>query len=679
MSDVAIVAGLVVVFGIVSARLRGTVVTPPMIFTGVGLVLGPGVLGLLHIDVGNEALRALAEATLVVVLFTDSSRMNLGTIVKQHNLPLRLLLIGVPLAILFGGVAGYFLLPGLTLVEVLLLAAVLAPTDAALGQAVVTDHRIPVRIRQTLNVESGLNDGLSVPFITLLIGLAARHSGSVGSFLGLFAEQVVLGVVAGTVTGAVGGRLVRMSVERGWTTEASQRTAAISIAAAAYAVAPLIHGNGFIATFTAGLVTNAVAGAILPRVRDFAEAEGDLLVLLTFLVFGSAVVSGVLDRFSWRVLVYALISLALVRMVAVAISLIGTHLRAPTLAFMGWFGPRGLASVVFALLVLETSGVPHRGEIFAVATWTVILSIFLHGLSAAPGAAIYGRWASKRHEKAAPEHQPVDPMPVRTTAWKAEPARRSASRRPKARTSGRDAVLHPRGNCLAGRLAATLLSATVVSRPRRLQAAVGRSPATHPIGGAAMTTDASKAAARPRDLIAEILRDHAEIKALFGQVQAAAGQAKRDTFHQLVRKIAVHETAEEEVVRPLTRRAPGGDEVADARLREEAKGKDVLSQLEDMDVESGEFDRRLEEFRREVIHHAENEERDEHPKLQQAVSEQRLRELYDVFHAAEAAAPTHPHPHGPESATGNLAVGPVVAIVDRARDAVRRALEKVGQ
>lgn len=417
MGDVAIVAGLVVVFGIVSARLRGTVVTPPMIFTAVGFLLGPGALGLLRIDVGNEALRVLAEATLVVVLFTDSSRMDLATIAKQHNLPLRLLLVGVPLAIALGGVAGYLLLPGLTVVEVALLAAVLAPTDAALGQAVVTDQRIPARIRQTLNVESGLNDGLSVPFITLLAGLAAHHTGSIGSFLGLFAAQVVLGVVAGTVAGAAGGRLVRLSVERGWTTEASQRTASIAIAAVAYGVAPLIHGNGFIATFTAGLVANAVARPVLPRVRNFAEAEGDLLVLLTFLVFGSAVVSGVLDRFSWRVIVYALVSLAVVRMVAVVVSLIGTHLKAPTVAFVGWFGPRGLASVVFALLVLETSGVAHRDEIFAVATWTVILSIFLHGLSAAPGAAVYGRWASGRRDRAGPEHQEVEPLPVRTTAW----------------------------------------------------------------------------------------------------------------------------------------------------------------------------------------------------------------------------------------------------------------------
>ncbi len=143
-------------FGIVSARLRGTVVTPPMIFTAVGLILGPGVLGLLHIDVGNEALRILAEATLVVVLFTDASRMDVSTIISQHNLPVRLLLVGVPLAILFGTVAGHFLLPGLSLVEVALLAAVLAPTDAALGQAVVSDRRIPAGIRQALNVESGL-------------------------------------------------------------------------------------------------------------------------------------------------------------------------------------------------------------------------------------------------------------------------------------------------------------------------------------------------------------------------------------------------------------------------------------------------------------------------------------------------------------------------------------------
>lgn len=416
MSDIAIVAGLVVAFGVVAARLRGSVVTPPMIFTAVGLLLGPGVLGLLHVDVGNEAVRVLAEATLVVVLFTDSSRMDVRAIARQRAMPLRLLLIGVPLAIVFGALAGRLLLPGLGLVELALLAAVLAPTDAALGQAVVSDRRVPARIRQALNVESGLNDGLSVPFITLLAGLAARHGGSVGGFLALFGRQVALGVVAGAVIGAAGGRLVQASVERGWTTEASQRTAAMAVAGVAYAVATLIGGNGFIATFVAGLAANAVARPILPRVRNFAEAEGELLVLATFLVFGSAVVASVLDNFSWRVIAYALVSLAVVRMLAVAVSLLGSGAHPATVGFIGWFGPRGLATVVFALLVLETPGIADRGEIFAVATWTVVLSIFLHGMSAAPGAAMYGRWASKRSPEAA-EHKPVEELPTRATAW----------------------------------------------------------------------------------------------------------------------------------------------------------------------------------------------------------------------------------------------------------------------
>jgi len=180
------------------------------------------------------------------------------------------------------------------------------------------------------------------------------------------------------------------------------------------------------------------------------------------------------------------------------------------------------------------------------------------------------------------------------------------------------------------------------------------------------------------DLVSVIRADHEQIRALFVEVEVAVGgQARREAFERLVRKLAVHEVAEEEVVRP-TVRAAGADDVADRRNREESRAKTALSQLEALGPDSPQFTVTLEAFKAEVLAHAQREEQEEHPILQ-SESEQRRRVLADVFRAAEAVAPTHPHPRGPESAVGNLVVGPAVAVVDRIRDAVRQAMRKVGE
>jgi hemerythrin superfamily protein len=191
----------------------------------------------------------------------------------------------------------------------------------------------------------------------------------------------------------------------------------------------------------------------------------------------------------------------------------------------------------------------------------------------------------------------------------------------------------------------------------------------------ATVSDALRAASRPDDLVAAVLADHAEIKELFSQVDRASGSdARRDAFERLVRKLAVHETAEEEVVHPLLGQAPGGDAVAEARVEEESRSKDLLSELEKRGVDDPEFDTRFAQLRTEVLAHAEQEEREEHPKLEQVVGPDRLQQLAGIYRAAESMAPTHPHPKGPDSAVGNMVVGPFAAVADRARDAVRNAM-----
>ncbi len=420
-----LVVGLAVLaFGIFAGRLRGTPITMPMVFTAAGLLFG-SVLGVLDLQADRSVVSGLAEASLVVVLFTDASRMQLRTVIREHGLALRLLLIGLPLAIVVGAAAGWMLFPGLSVAAVALTAAVLAPTDAALGQAFVANTTVPARIRQTLNVESGLNDGLAVPFITVLIDIARHEADSAVSYVKLFLALVGIGVGIGILVGWLGGTVLSWAARRQWTTDATQRLATMSLAAIAYAGSELLGGNGFVAVFTAGLVVGTTAKALLPHTTAFAEAEGQLLTLLTFLVFGAIMVYDLLADFDWKVLVYALLSLLVVRPIAVAMSLIGTHLKMATVGFVAWAGPRGLASIVYAVLILDTAGIPGATEIFRIAGWTILLSIYLHGLTAAPISARYGASMQGGRRKAPQEHADVTALPLRLPA--ARPGAHSGS------------------------------------------------------------------------------------------------------------------------------------------------------------------------------------------------------------------------------------------------------------
>ena len=418
LQDLLVVAVFVVAYGLVSGRLEGTPVTPPMLFVGFGLLAGPPALGLVELDLDNEAVRVLAEATLVLVLFTDAARIDLRVLRREYHLPARLLGIGLPLTVLAGTLAAVVLFDGLELWEAAVLAAVLAPTDAALGQVVVTSPEVPLRVRQGLNVESGLNDGIALPAVTVLVAAAASAEdlGGPGSWGVFAAEQVGYGVLVGVLVGTAGGRLIDAAARRGWMSEAFRQVATLAVAAAAYALSETVGGNGFIAAFTAGLAFGTVARGICQGVYDFTEEEGQLLTLLTFLVFGAAVVGPRLDELTWQVAAYAVLSLTVVRMLPVALSLLGSRLRADTVLFLGWFGPRGLASILFGLLVVEESGVAGADTIFLVMGWTVLLSVLAHGVTAAPLARRYARRiaAHRVSRPAMPEVGPATHIRTRT-------------------------------------------------------------------------------------------------------------------------------------------------------------------------------------------------------------------------------------------------------------------------
>jgi NhaP-type Na+/H+ or K+/H+ antiporter len=393
---VAAIAALVFGYGLISASLARRSISGPLVFTVAGAVLGTQGLDLIGGRFGEGAVEVLAEATLILILFADATRIDLRILRNQPRLPARLLGIGLPLTVALGAVVALGLFGELSLWEAALVAAILAPTDAALGQAVVSNPRVPVRVRQALNVESGLNDGLMLPAITILLALAASSAGteheSSTNWVAFVAQQIGFGLGIGVAVGVVGGWAINASSARGLIDGVMRQLATLAIAVGAFAAANAVGGNGFVAAFIAGMVFGFVAGEHCESAADFTEDEGQLLALLTFLFFGALLVGPRLDQLSPAIALYAMASLTVVRMVPVALSMIGVGLEPPTLGYLGWFGPRGLASILFGLFVIEEVELAGAETMLDIVTWTVVASIVLHGLSAAPLADRYGGW-----------------------------------------------------------------------------------------------------------------------------------------------------------------------------------------------------------------------------------------------------------------------------------------------
>lgn len=414
MEELLIIAAAVFGYAMVSQRLSVGVVTAPMVFTGIGLALGESGLGWFRLDITGETVEPLVEATLVLVLFTDAIRIDLRALRSDAGIPARLLAVGMPITIGFGALVAFWLFDGISWAEAALLAAVLAPTDAALGQAVVTDRRLPVRIRQSLNAESGLNDGIALPVVVVLIGVVAMEAGD-ATALGLaeiVLRQVGLGAAAGVAAGFLAGRVFRHQARAGRVTAVYRQLATIAVAAAAFAGASLLDGNGFIAAFVAGIAFSRAARDECRGVEEFTEDEGVLLMATTFLIFGAVVGGPLLEQTTWRVWLYAALSLTLIRLVPVALSMLGSKTYIETRLFLAWFGPRGLATILFALVVLNELASPQSELIATASVTAVVLSIYAHGLTATPWA---GRLARKL--AAGPEDMvekvPMQEMPAR--------------------------------------------------------------------------------------------------------------------------------------------------------------------------------------------------------------------------------------------------------------------------
>ena len=409
---VAVIGLLLFGWAMVSGALARHNVTGPLLFTAAGYLLANGDWGLLDVDIDTSVIHGVAESALALVLFSDAARINGGELRRDLGLPVRLLAVGLPLSILAGTLLAGWLFGGLAGGVALLVGASLAPTDAALSAQVIEDERIPLRLRRALNVESGLNDGIATPVVTVALAAAAAtlagatHSESWEVTTAI--RELGVGALVGAALGIGGALAINTSARRGWIAPGGRRLAALAMAATSFTLARALEGNGFIAAFAAGLAYGAVldrAQTDLDRSAELPELGGELLGLVVWFLFGAALVPLAVEAMDGAMLLYALLSLTVVRMVPVAIALLRSGLDRSSVVFMAWFGPRGLASVVFAVLAVEElgEGSAVTDRAIGAIVLTVLLSVALHGVTAGPGGRAYVRREQRTSAEPAPE------------------------------------------------------------------------------------------------------------------------------------------------------------------------------------------------------------------------------------------------------------------------------------
>jgi NhaP-type Na+/H+ or K+/H+ antiporter len=402
------------VYSLVSHRVEGSMVTAPMIFVAIGLLVSPDGLDFIPLSASSELVLVFAEIALVLILFSDAARINFTTLKGNRNIPSRLLGIGLPLTIFFGAVVAILFFSDLSLPEAALIGAILAPTDAGLGQVIVNSLKVPARIRQALNVESGLNDGGAIPFFAFFLVLAGAEENNIpaSQWIVFAFEQIGFGILIGIFVGLAGGYLVNKAIEKKLMQGRFQWIGFLALAVIAYAAATAVGGSGFIAAFVGGLATSLTGRAVGESIIEFTSAWGEIFSLGVFFIFG-VIVASLLSGITQAVILYSVLSLTIIRVVPVALSLMKTGLQTDSVMFIGWFGPRGLASIVLLLITLnEAPGIPGLGTIAVVVSTTVLFSVFAHGISANPAITWYARKMASLPSDA-PELMEVPESPTR--------------------------------------------------------------------------------------------------------------------------------------------------------------------------------------------------------------------------------------------------------------------------
>jgi NhaP-type Na+/H+ or K+/H+ antiporter len=384
----------VIFYAFFAKRLASTIVTAPILFLGLGYAMS--LSGFMASESAEGLLHLVAETSLIILLFADASQTDFAALRKRHLWPKRMLLIGLPLAIVFGTGVASLLFPGWSIFALALVASILAPTDAALGQAVVSNKNVPIQERRSLVVESGLNDGLALPIILFFACTLATIEGEHDSnFLIFTAQQLILGPLIGGFFGWLGGRAMMWAAAKEFSESEYEGIAAIAVAITAYVAASMVDGNGFIAAFCAGLAFGNTVKNRVKHVAEFVESEGQIFVWASFLLIGLVLLPEALRHLSLPILALIGISLFVIRPLAIWISLIGTDAKPITRLFFGWFGPRGLATALFALLIVGDINHAYADTVLVIAINAVWISALLHGISAAPGAAWYAKFSGR--------------------------------------------------------------------------------------------------------------------------------------------------------------------------------------------------------------------------------------------------------------------------------------------
>ncbi len=388
------------IYALVSKRLAQSPISGPLFFVTLGLI-GYAVGAIPPIIVVDSPIILVLELTLALLLFTDASKIQIRSWEADMDLPTRLLAIGMPLTIVLGTVVAYLVFPSAGIIGAAIIATILAPTDAALGSAVVSNRRVPIRIREALGVESGLNDGIALPILLFLLTLSLADGGE--PLWRFFIEGIGIAVLVGLAMGIGAAYAIRFALERSWVEAQWIRISWVLVALGTYTMADHLGGSGFIAAYIAGITFGRIINRFEKPSEHFAETGKDLGTVLTmtsFLIFGAYLLAPNLAAFTAATVFYAVLSLTVVRMIPVAISMIGADLAPPTLVYLGWFGPRGLASIIFAGVLVEGAGLELSEPIVGAIVVTVAFSVLLHGVTAPWGADKYADWADGQPEPA---------------------------------------------------------------------------------------------------------------------------------------------------------------------------------------------------------------------------------------------------------------------------------------
>ena len=390
-----IAAAVILVYAAYSKKLSVSVITGPMVFVALGLLLSQHGLGLVEIELDGHLTKGLFKATLALLLFIEASRLDANTLRRDVSWIVRLLFVVMPLVIALGAGAAALGFE-ISVWEALILGVILAPTDASLGGPVVNNKAVPAKVRRTLVVESGLNDGLALPLALIFTGAALWELGIEvqGDPWVFVLEQIGFGVLGGVVLGAAAGWLVATAATAERIGGKWLHIAPLAAALLAYAGAEALGGNGFVAVWLGGLMYGFVSRRYVPDDHEFAEFSEDLsevLIGISFFVFGATILGPAIEPATWQIVVYGLVSLILVRPIATFLGFVGARMDWRTGAFIGWFGPRGVASIIIVAIVVKEAGLPKDDFLITVTAVAVALSVFLHGLTAAPGGNWYAR------------------------------------------------------------------------------------------------------------------------------------------------------------------------------------------------------------------------------------------------------------------------------------------------